>query len=185
MGSVLVIRKLFSLWPVRIVTLSLVGAWRGLHRVAGAARSAALFAHTTVPVCHTSVTVKYPDRITCGEGVVIGPKSTLGAAGGITLGDRVRLSEGVMIETAGLDFTKPAPYVHIARGIHIEADVWIGARAVVLAGVRIGQGAIIGAGVVVSRDVPAGAIVVGQPPTIRPREAGRTSSRADNPDLLA
>lgn len=42
-------------------------------------------------------------------------------------------------------------------------DVWIGARAMLLDGVRVGDGAIVGAGAVVTRDVPPYAIVVGSP----------------------
>jgi acetyltransferase-like isoleucine patch superfamily enzyme len=36
----------------------------------------------------------------------------------------------------------------------IGPDVWIGARAIIRAGVRIGRGAIIGAGAVITKDVP-------------------------------
>jgi virginiamycin A acetyltransferase len=45
----------------------------------------------------------------------------------------------------------------------IGHDVWIGREAVILPGVRIGNGAIIGARAVVGRDVPAYAVVVGNP----------------------
>lgn len=45
----------------------------------------------------------------------------------------------------------------------IEEDVWIGHRAIIIAGVRIGRGAIIGAGAVVVKDVPAYAIMGGVP----------------------
>jgi 2,3,4,5-tetrahydropyridine-2-carboxylate N-succinyltransferase/tetrahydrodipicolinate N-acetyltransferase len=41
--------------------------------------------------------------------------------------------------------------------------VEIGANAVVLGGVSIGNGAVIGAGSVVLHDVPAGAVVAGNP----------------------
>jgi maltose O-acetyltransferase len=47
--------------------------------------------------------------------------------------------------------------------VRIEDDVWIGARAIILPGLRIGKGAIIGAGSVVTRDVPPYAICVGNP----------------------
>jgi serine acetyltransferase len=43
----------------------------------------------------------------------------------------------------------------------VEDDVYIGAGAKVLGNVRIGRGAVIGANAVVTRDVPAGATVVG------------------------
>jgi serine acetyltransferase len=43
----------------------------------------------------------------------------------------------------------------------IEDDVYIGAGARILGGVRVGRGATVGANAVVTRDVPAGATVVG------------------------
>lgn len=45
----------------------------------------------------------------------------------------------------------------------IGDDVWIGANAVILPGVRLGSGCIVGAGAVVTRDVAPETIVVGVP----------------------
>jgi len=45
----------------------------------------------------------------------------------------------------------------------IEDDVWIGARAIIMAGVRIGRGSVIGANAVVTKDVPPYAIWAGNP----------------------
>lgn len=47
--------------------------------------------------------------------------------------------------------------------IVIGDDAWIGTGVIVLSGVNVGVGAVIGAGSVVTRDVPAGAIAVGNP----------------------
>ena len=48
--------------------------------------------------------------------------------------------------------------------LNIDEDVWIGARVVILPGCKhIGQGAIVGAGSVVTKNVPAYAIVGGNP----------------------
>jgi acetyltransferase-like isoleucine patch superfamily enzyme len=48
-------------------------------------------------------------------------------------------------------------------GVVIEDDVWIGTRAIILAGVRIGRGAVVAAGAVVTKPVQPYAIVAGNP----------------------
>lgn len=48
----------------------------------------------------------------------------------------------------------------------IEDDVWLGARVIVLPGIRIGRGSVIGAGAVVTKDVPSFAICAGNPARI-------------------
>ncbi len=57
--------------------------------------------------------------------------------------------------------------------ILVGENVWIGARAVVLAPARIGEGAIIGAGAIVNADVPAFSIVAGNPAKV----VGRTEAQ--------
>ena len=55
----------------------------------------------------------------------------------------------------------------ITKGpISLEHDVWIGARAIILSGVKIGTGAVVAAGAVVTKDVPPYAIVGGNPARI-------------------
>lgn len=54
-------------------------------------------------------------------------------------------------------------YFDELRTIFIGNDVWIGANAVILDGVKIGDGAIIAAGAVVTRDVPPYAVFGGVP----------------------
>jgi len=46
---------------------------------------------------------------------------------------------------------------------YIGARCFIGARSIILPGVRIGDGSIVGSGSVVTRDVPPGSIVAGNP----------------------
>ena len=59
--------------------------------------------------------------------------------------------------------------ITIGRGVRFDGpvtigdDAWIGSDVVVRSGVTIGRGAVIGEGSVVSDDVPADAIVVGNP----------------------
>lgn len=47
--------------------------------------------------------------------------------------------------------------------VTIHNDSWIGTGAIILSGVTIGEGAVVAAGAVVTKDVPAGAIAVGNP----------------------
>jgi acetyltransferase-like isoleucine patch superfamily enzyme len=49
------------------------------------------------------------------------------------------------------------------RGAHIKRGAKIGANATLLPGVMIGENALVGAGAVVTKDVPDGAVVVGNP----------------------
>src|SRR5262245_34180801 len=63
-----------------------------------------------------------------------------------------------------------------AHHVTIGHDVWIGHGAIVLSGRRIDDGAVIAAGAVVTKDVPAYAIVAGNPARIM---------RARFPDALA
>lgn len=52
------------------------------------------------------------------------------------------------------------------KPVIIDDDVWIGGRVTILPGVHVGKGAVIGAASVVTKDVPAYAIVVGNPAKI-------------------
>jgi acetyltransferase-like isoleucine patch superfamily enzyme len=155
------LRALTRLGPVRAAVRLVLLLTDGFSRLASVLRTAAIFPGNRLPFCHWSVTVKYAENIKLGAGVVIGPNTTLGAMGGITLEDFVRISDGVLIETAGLDLRGPLPYTHIARPIVVERGVWIGARAIILGGVTIGEGSIVGAGAVVTQSIPANTVVVG------------------------
>lgn len=53
------------------------------------------------------------------------------------------------------------------KDIRIGNDVWIGRNVLVLPGVDIGDGVIVGAGSVVTKDVPAYAVVAGNPARVR------------------
>lgn len=102
-------------------------------------------------------------NITIGRNVFINWGCTLMDRGGITIGNNSFLGPNVQLIT--INHLKD-PYrraTTVCRPIVIGRRVWIGAGATVLQGVKVGDGAIIGAAAVVTHDVPAGAIVVGNP----------------------
>ncbi len=89
-----------------------------------------------------------------GPGVHLG-RYVMCAAGVRFIGDDHRTDRaGVPMIFAG----RP-----IRRRTHVQDDVWIGANALVMAGVTIGRGAIVAAGAVVTRDVPPYEIHAGVP----------------------
>jgi acetyltransferase-like isoleucine patch superfamily enzyme len=71
-----------------------------------------------------------------------------------------RLADTVALSPAGDKKNRP-PFQ--SKPVVIEDDVWIGFNATILKGVTIGRGAIIQPGSVVLKDVPAGAVVSGNP----------------------
>lgn len=87
--------------------------------------------------------------------------------GRVRLGNFVRIASHACLigfEHVADDVEKPIFTQGITRrGIEVGDDVWIGAGAKIVDGVRIGAHAIVGAGAVVTRDVPDYAVVVGNP----------------------
>ncbi|UAB70540.1 acyltransferase [Vibrio sp. SCSIO 43132] len=100
---------------------------------------------------------KYPENITLGDNVRISLGVSIGAHSSVVIGNDVTISQGVIIETAGLN-RHSIKREHKSKDIFISDGVWIGANAIILAGVSIGEKAIIGAGSVVRNDVEAGEV---------------------------
>jgi acetyltransferase-like isoleucine patch superfamily enzyme len=96
----------------------------------------------------------------------------------ICAGKSIRIGEHTIIGAGAMildnDFHCPAGEwgwatdpAGTARPVEIGRGVFIGARAIVLKGVRIGDRAVIGAGAVVTRDVPATYLAFGNPAQTR------------------
>jgi maltose O-acetyltransferase len=85
------------------------------------------------------------------EPVIIGPGTAIGPAVQILASDHPRNPE------------LRRQQVRFGRPISIGANVWVGGGAIILPGITIEDDAIVGAGSIVTRDVAAGATVVGNP----------------------
>jgi acetyltransferase-like isoleucine patch superfamily enzyme len=136
-----------------------------------------------VDVYHWSIFSVEPDGV-----VTVGDRSVLvGAvvmcAEDIAIGRDVVLSYNVVVADCDFhprdpslrreDAVANAPEGDRSRRPHLDTapvvigdGVWLGIGAIVLKGVRIGEGARVAAGSVVTRDVPAGAVVTGNPAAI-------------------
>jgi maltose O-acetyltransferase len=80
----------------------------------------------------------------------------------ISIGDESVLSSDVRIIAHDGSTKQWTGYIRLGR-VDIGRRVYVGARSVVLPGVRIGDEAIIGAGSVVTHDVPPRTVVAGNP----------------------
>ena len=87
--------------------------------------------------------------------------------GRVELGDGVRI--GAHSSILGFNHSMSDPNLPVFRqplttkGIRVGDDVWIGSHVVILDGVTVGDHSVLAAGAVVTKDVPAGAIVGGNP----------------------
>lgn len=102
--------------------------------------------------------------VSLGNRVTVGSQCQLSSVSGIHIGDDSMIGGHCYVGGGRYHFDDRERPIRtqglFSRGpVHIEEDVWIGACAVVLDGVRIGRGAIIGAGAVVQEDVPPYTIV--------------------------
>lgn len=126
-----------------------------------------------------------PRRMVVGDDVYIGKFCTIECDGSIGNGVLIANQVGLVgrldhdFRTLGLP-VRLSPWIggkgYSGGGLELEVrigdDVWIGYGSIVLSGVTIGRGAIIAAGAVVVEDVPAYAIVRGNPGVVVGRRFG-------------
>lgn len=110
--------------------------------------------------------------VAIGDYTFVGRGTEIDVSLGVTIGSHVLIAPGVFITDHGHKIAADA--LIDAQGcaetpISIEDDVWLGARCVILPGVRVGRGAVVGAGAVVTRDVTAFSVVSGVPARVMRR----------------
>jgi len=96
------------------------------------------------------------DRVTVKSGVQVWDGSIIG--NDVFIGPNVTLSNDL--------YPRSKQYPTEFSGVTIHNGASIGANATLLPGITIGERAMVGAGAVVTKDVPARAVVVGNPAKI-------------------
>jgi carbonic anhydrase/acetyltransferase-like protein (isoleucine patch superfamily) len=131
----------------------------------------------------------HPDAVIIGN-VTLGPESSVwpgavlrGDGAAITIGARSSIQDGSVLHVTLAQPTKVGAECVIGHLVHLEGctiedGALVGSGAVVLHGAVVRTGALVGAGAVVSGgiEVPARAMALGIPATIRPN--------AVNPDRM-
>jgi len=107
----------------------------------------------------------YGKRTRVGKDVFINFGCTFLDQGGIDIEDGVFLGPGVTLASEYHPEEAERRHLLLTKPIVLRRNAWIGAGAVILAGVTVGENAIVGAGAVVTKDVPPDTIVGGTPAT--------------------
>ncbi|MFI3201320.1 MAG: acyltransferase [Eubacteriales bacterium] len=112
---------------------------------------------------------KFGANVALGDNSGIGIRASL--SDNITIGKNVMMGPDCMIFTRNHNFenkdiTMCKQGFSKTKDVVIGNDVWIGARVIILPGVKVGDGCIIGAGSVVTKDVESYSVVAGNPAVI-------------------
>jgi sugar O-acyltransferase (sialic acid O-acetyltransferase NeuD family) len=108
------------------------------------------------------------DDVTIGAGSILSPFVTITSNVKVGVQFHANIYSYVAHDCVLGDYVTFAPSVQCNGHVEIEDHVYIGTNATLRQGsegkpLRIGKGAVVGMGAVVTKDVPAGATVVGNP----------------------
>ncbi|KAG7151704.1 Nodulation protein L like [Verticillium longisporum] len=109
---------------------------------------------------------EYGYNICVGDNVRIGQNCTINDASRVIIGNNCVLGPRVMILTELPTERRDRRVNHSSwhvQGVRIENDCWIGAGAIICAGVCIGEGSTVLEGTVVTKNVVPGDRVAGNP----------------------
>lgn len=104
-------------------------------------------------------------NIEIGNNVFINSGVRFAGKAKIKIGNKVMIGPRVQLETTNheLNLNHEGLRPPYGKDIIIEDNVWIGAGAIILPGVRIGKGSVIAAGAVITKNVPKNVVVAGVP----------------------
>lgn len=114
-----------------------------------------------------NVVIRCPERVILGHRVYINEFVHIWGGGGVEIGsDSMIASHCVIISQTHVINGSLYRETLDCRPVVIGENVWIGAGAIILPGVKIGNNSVVGAGSVVNRDVPGNVVVAGVPAAV-------------------
>lgn len=163
--------QLYSIFPRSIRLKMMAGLRKKTGNIALVKRYALL--KTLAKSVGDNVSV-FPDvylqnvqKMEIGNNVSFQPMVYIEAYGGVKIGNDVSFAEGASMFSVNHGFKdmntpiKEQPLT--ALPIQIENNVWIGAKATILGGVKVAGGTIVAAGAVVNKNTVENSIVAGVP----------------------
>ncbi len=114
------------------------------------------------PFVHQRARIEHPWNLTLHHKACLGDRAHAYCLAAVEIQAGACVAQEAYLCTGTHDFSNPNWPLKTAP-IHIDTDAFIGARAFVMPGVKVGTGAIVGACSVVTRNVPAAAVVAGNP----------------------
>jgi putative colanic acid biosynthesis acetyltransferase WcaF len=108
------------------------------------------------------VKVKFPWKLTIGDGAWIGEESWIDNLDQVSIGRKAVLSQRTYLCTGNHDWSSPDMTL-VTAPINIGERAWIAAGVVVAPGSEVGAGAVVGLGSVVRGKLPAETICDGHP----------------------
>jgi acetyltransferase-like isoleucine patch superfamily enzyme len=115
-------------------------------------------------------------RLEIGHRVFVNYGCSISAHALVSIGDGCLIGQYTIIMDCDYHSLDGADDHGDPQPIAIEDGVWLGARTIVLKGVRIGRGSVIAAGSVVTRDIPPGVVAGGSPAHVIRHLAGTATT---------
>ena len=131
--------------PLRMLILKLFGA-----KLSG------------LPFIHSSANIQIPWNLTMKHRACLGERANAYSLGKIEILEGATVAQEAYLCTGTHEFSNPALQL-IVKKITIEAHAFIGARAMIMPGVKVGKNAVVGAMSVVTNDVSPDQVVAGNP----------------------
>ena len=114
------------------------------------------------PFVHSKAIIQIPWHLTMHHRACLGEKANAYSLGNIEIMDGATVAQEAYLCTDTHNFRDPS-FQLITKKITIQANAFIGVRAMILPGITIGENAVIGAQSVVTKNIKSNQIVAGNP----------------------